>query len=146
MDALPVFLAALVMVLPGVIAQEDAGIMRVSEIDLSEGVVLLDLMATWCPDCRKEMEQLRKVNDAYGSEIMIISVDIDTRESAELLAGYRDEIGAEWIFALDDAGLNAEYRVTYIPTLVLLKDGEQVKRYVGNPSADTLMRDIGMVL
>jgi len=143
---LPIVMMALMIVLPGVLGRQDGEILRMSEVDLSEGVVLLDLMATWCPECKKEMEQLRRVNEMYGDEIRIISVDIDTRESAEVLAGYRDEIGAEWLFALDDAGLNGEYRVTYIPTLVLLKDGEQVKRYVGNPSADTLMRDIGAVL
>jgi len=146
MKGLPIVMMALMIVLPGVLGRQDGEILRMSEVDLSEGVVLLDLMATWCPECKKEMEQLRRVNEMYGDEIRIISVDIDTRESAEVLAGYRDEIGAEWLFALDDAGLNGEYRVTYIPTLVLLKDGEQVKRYVGNPSADTLMRDIGAVL
>jgi thiol-disulfide isomerase/thioredoxin len=147
MKELLVFLTALVITSSCALAQ-DAEIKSTSEIDISEGVVLLDFMATWCTYCRQEMDELQMVHEQYGDEIRIISIDVDPRESTELIAGYKEEINAEWEFAVDDAGLSTEYQAFNLPTLVLLRDGEQIERYVGtrSASADILIEEIEKVL
>jgi len=70
------------------------------------------------------------------------------RETKELLANYRKEVGAEWGFAMDDNGAFNTYKnfLGGIPTLVLLRDGEMVYRHVGVTSGSDLIREIEKVL
>jgi thiol-disulfide isomerase/thioredoxin len=147
MKELLVFLIALVIISSCALAQ-DVEIKNISEVNISEGIVLLDFMATWCTYCRQEMDELQIVHEQYGDEIRIISIDIDPRESTEVISGYKEEINAGWEFAVDDSGLSTEYQAFNLPTLILLKDGEQIERYVGtrSASADILIEDIEKVL
>jgi thioredoxin 1 len=140
-------LIALSLLLPGVLSQ-GMEIKKMSEIDVSEGVVVLDFMATWCNPCRTQMEELKKVYGQYGDEVRILSVDTDPRESAELLADYRNEVGATWEFVMDDNGTYNNYSGFFggIPTIVILKDGEMVYRHVGVTSSSDLIREIEKAL
>jgi thioredoxin 1 len=147
MKGLMVALMLLVTMFSSASAQ-DAEIKKMSEIDTSKGIIVLDFMATWCGPCRIQMDELKKVQERYGDKIRIISVDVDPRETEGLLANYRKEVGAEWGFAMDDNGAFNTYRnfLGGIPTLVLLKDGEMVYRHVGVTSSSDLIREIEKVL
>jgi len=122
-------------------------IRKMSEIDISEGVVVLDFMATWCAPCRSQMEELKKVYTQYGDKIRVISVDVDPRESVELLSGFRNEVGATWEFVMDDNGTFYKYNIFgTIPTIVILNDGEMVYRHVSVTPSEDLIREIEKVL
>ena len=134
--------------IPGCIdsdAAEDK-IYDLSELEMNEGVVLIDFMATWCSPCRAEIDELKEVYENYGGEVTIISVDVDFKETKELLAQYRKEVGADWDFAVDDIGLSQQYNVRSIPTLAILKDGEPVSIVVGTTSAAETMGIISETL
>ncbi len=146
MKGLLIAFVAMMLTFSAVSVAEDE-IKKMSEIDVSEGVVVLDFMATWCNPCRAQMEELKKVYGQYGDEVRIISVDMDTRESAELLSDYRNEVGATWEFVMDDNGAFNKYSfLPSIPTIVILKDGERVYRHVGLTSSSDLIREIEKVL
>jgi len=58
-------------------------------------VVLLNLWATWCAPCRKEMPDLAKLQKELGSdqfEVVAISVD---RKGAEASAEFLKETGVD---------------------------------------------------
>jgi len=48
-------------------------------------VVVLDFMATWCGPCRLQMPHFKVVGERYDREIVLISIDVDPRESPEVL-------------------------------------------------------------
>lgn len=82
-------------------------------------IVILDLMATWCTPCKYQMQELKKIDDAYSDqEVVILSVDIDTRETAQQLRQYKQDFAAtygyplEWTFGLDDGSIWEEYKYT----------------------------------
>lgn len=147
MKGLLIAFVAMMLTFSAISVAEDE-IKKMSEIDVSEGIVVLDFMATWCAPCRDQMEELKKVYEQYGDEVRIISVDMDPRESAELLSDYRNEVGATWEFAIDDNGTFNNYRnfLGGIPTIVILKDGERVYRHIGVTYSDDLIREIEKVL
>jgi len=141
-------LIAIGILLPGVMAQ-DAEIKNISQVDFSKGVVVLDFMATWCGPCRSQMDELKKVKAQYGDKVRIISVDIDARETKELLANYKKDVGADWEFVMDDNGTYNTYKGRFlsgIPTIVILKDGKSVYRHVGVTSSADLAREIEKAL
>src|SRR5574344_2238014 len=40
--------------------------------------VVLDFWASWCPDCRKDMPTVKKIDEKYGKKIKLIGVSFDT--------------------------------------------------------------------
>jgi cytochrome c-type biogenesis protein len=138
-------LVAITLLLPGVLAQ-DMEIKKMSEIDISKGVVVLDFMATRCGPCRSQMDELKKVYEQYGDKVRIISVDV-AGEPQDLLLNYKKEVGATWEFAIDDNGAYFTYaRTMFIPAIAILKDGERVYRHVGKATSADLAREIEKVL
>ena len=78
----------------------------------SEEKILVDFLATWCGPC---MRQAPILEELAGEGYHIGKVDVD---QAPDLAG--------------------TYRVMSIPTLILFKNGEEVKRFIGLQTKDTL--------
>lgn len=75
--------------------------------EIKEGTVLVDFYATWCGPCKMlspVIEELAKENPT----ISIIKIDVDEHED-----------------------LAREYAVMSIPTVLLFKDGQIVKKQVG---------------
>ena len=72
------------------------------------GVVLVDFWAPWCGPCKMQTPILEKVAAAIGDKAVIAKVNVD--ETPELAA---------------------KYGIRSIPTLILLKDGENTQQFVG---------------
>ena len=85
------------------------------EVVKSEVPVVLDFWATWCGPCQMQTPELEKFAEAHEGEIKTAKVNVD--EQPELAA---------------------QFGVQSIPTLILVKDGEEAKRVVGLQSADQL--------
>lgn len=72
------------------------------------GVVLVDFWAPWCGPCKMQTPILEKVAAEVGDKAVIAKVNVD--ENPELAA---------------------KYGIRSIPTLILLKDGENKQQFVG---------------
>ena len=83
-----------------------------AEVLKSEKPVLIDFWATWCGPCMRQgpiVEALAEEGYAVGK------VDVD-----------------------QNMALAQQFRVVSIPTLILFKDGAEVKRFVGLTSKEEL--------
>ena len=75
---------------------------------VKSGVVLIDFWAPWCGPCVMQTPILEKVAAAVGGKAVIAKVNVD--EAPELAA---------------------KFGIRSIPTLILLKDGENKQQFVG---------------
>jgi thioredoxin len=73
--------------------------------------VLVDLYATWCPPCRKLAPVLNRLAPTYKGKVAFVKVDVDKVPAVA-----------------------RRYGVQSIPTLLILRDGKEVKRLVGYQS------------
>ena len=114
-------------------------------------VVLLNLWATWCLPCRKEMPALDRLQKELGSdkfEVVAISVD---RKGAAASKKFLDETQVERLALYVDATarLSSELRAVGLPaTLLLDSEGREVGRLLGPAEWDSedAKRLIGSVM
>lgn len=121
---------------------------RVDSRDLRGRVVVLDLMATWCGPCAYQIEELKDVRARYSTQdVVVISVDVDPRESASQLKEYRESKGADWDFCTSTEDFRENYPAEAIPTLYILDRNFQIHRvYEGAQSSEVLSAAIDEVL
>ncbi len=86
--------------------------------EVSKGVTLVDFYADWCGPCKVIAPIVSELADELSGKAVIAKVNVD-----------------------DAQGIASEFSVVSIPTLILLKDGKEVKRVVGVKDKNTL-RDL----
>jgi peroxiredoxin len=88
-------------------------------------VVMLSFWATWCGDCRAQLEQLGAMRDRYenaGVELLAVSLDQDARQAGDVTAA------ASYPVLHDAAGeVGRLYDVTKMPVMVLIDRGGVVR-------------------
>ncbi len=75
---------------------------------IEKGVTLVDFYADWCGPCKMIAPIMEKLADEFVGKAQIAKIDID--QSVEV---------------------TTKFQVTSIPTLILFKNGKEIKRVVG---------------
>jgi thiol-disulfide isomerase/thioredoxin len=94
----------------------------ISLSDFHGKVVILDLFATWCGPCIAAMPYIYAILYSYDpTDLVILSVDIDSRESQQLVKSFALENNMAWIVAMDNSSIVSSYYGTgYIPTMYII--------------------------
>ncbi len=74
----------------------------------SPGLTVVDFTARWCGPCKQLSPVLHEVEKEYGGRARVVEIDTD-----------------------DEPQLAQVFRVTAMPTVVLMRDGREVGRFVG---------------
>ena len=72
------------------------------------GVTLIDFTAEWCPPCKQLTPVLHELEREYHGRARLLVIDV-----------------------ADQPDLAQVFRITAMPTMVLLRDGKEVGRMVG---------------
>jgi thiol-disulfide isomerase/thioredoxin len=125
---------------PAAIKFQDAEGRERTLADWRGKVVLLNLWATWCLPCRKEMPSLDRLQKELGSdkfEVVALSVD---RKGLDASRKFLDETKVERLALYVDASARAtsELRVVGLPaTLLIDAEGREIGRLLGPAEWDS---------
>jgi len=88
-----------------------------SEFDkaIQKGVTLVDFHANWCGPCRMLAPVLEQVAKELHGKAAIVKIDIDSEQKTA-----------------------AHFQITSVPTMILFKEGKEVKRLVGLRNAEAI--------
>lgn len=86
------------------------------ESTISKGVTLVDFYADWCGPCRRIAPVIEELATELKGKATIAKLDIEQAQKT-----------------------TASFQVMSIPTIILFKNGKEVKRIVGLASKDALM-------
>lgn len=104
-----------------------------SAADFRGHVVLLNVWATWCPPCRKEMPSLDRLNARRGgSAFEVVAVSIDRYPA--LVKSFYNETGIKTLrgYFDPDGRTTALLGVAGVPaTLLIDANGREIGRAVG---------------
>jgi thiol-disulfide isomerase/thioredoxin len=108
--------------------------------DFKGKTVLLNLWATWCGPCRKEMPSLDRLQKALGSDkFEVIALSLD-RAGPEAAKKFLDEIKVEALRLYIDSSMKAgnALKALGMPTTILIDpEGREVGRLPGPAEWDT---------
>ncbi|MBT3642358.1 redoxin family protein [archaeon] len=84
--------------------------------DYDGQVIILETFAVWCPTCRKQQQEIKKLIDS-GDNSIHISLDIDPNEDEEKVKGHAEKNGFEWFFSVSPVSLTKELIEEFGPTV-----------------------------
>ena len=87
------------------------------EVLKSDVPVLVDMFATWCGPCKMMAPVVAQLAEEYKGSV---KVDID-----------------------QNVDIVAQYKIMSVPTFLVIKDGEVVKKLIGAVSKEELVEAIG---
>jgi thioredoxin 1 len=93
-----------------------------AEVLKSPVPVLVDFWAEWCMPCRMLTPTIESVADEYSGKVKVGKVDTDNNRN-----------------------ISFKYGISAIPTVILFKDGEVKKKFVGLTSKDDLSKAMSEV-
>jgi len=90
-----------------------------SDVLSSSTPVLVDFWATWCGPCKMIAPVLEEIAAEKAGTLTVAKMDVDA-----------------------NPGTARDFQVVSIPTLILFKDGQPVKRIVGTKGKAALLREL----
>ena len=119
---------------------QDAAGNQLSLDDFRGQVVVLNLWATWCAPCRREMPSLDRLQAKYGGDgLQVIPLSVDRGKPGQIETFY-DEVGVEHLKIYRDptAAASRALGAFGLPTTVVFdREGREVGRVLGPDEWDS---------
>ena len=90
------------------------------EVLKSDVPVLVDMFATWCGPCKMMAPVVAQLAEEYKGSVKVGKLDID-----------------------QNVDIVAQYKIMSVPTFLVIKDGEVVKKLIGAVCKEELVEAIG---
>jgi len=119
--------------------------------DFPGKTILIESFAVWCPTCRKQQDEMKKLHDLVGDDVVSISLDTDPNEDESKVLSHVNRYGYDWRYAvapveltkalIDKFGINI-VNAPGAPVVMICSDGMSRLLPRGVKDADELNEEI----
>ena len=121
--------------------------------DFKGKVVLVETLAMWCPNCKKQQGQVQALHELLGErdDFISLGLDIDLNENSADLKSYVESNGFDWLYTVATTEIAQDISKHYgdqflnppsTPMLIIDRHGEAHPLPFGIKSADELLKFI----
>ncbi len=120
--------------------------------DYAGCATLVQAMATWCPSCRSQLENVAAAStELDGDKVVLIALSVEPDLPDDALRNYAEANGFEMIFAvapldmmkaLDDAFGRSVLTPPATPHIFISADGEVSELVTGGQSSEDIVRTL----
>jgi thioredoxin 1 len=96
---------------------------QIFEKTISKGIVLVDFWATWCAPCRIQGPIIDEIAKEMKGKVTVCKMDIDKNPVTP-----------------------AKFKVEYIPTIIIFKDGKMIETFTGLNNKATLIASLNKAM
>ena len=123
--------------------------------DAQEGVIILDIFATWCPPCQAEASHLTNLQQKYKDTLKVIGITVENSIQNEKLHAFKATYHADYTMVNSPENSRLIESVTQklqmgrdfgIPLMVMYKDGKLINVYQGATEEEFIESDIKKAL
>jgi len=125
------------------------------DLNASKGPTFLEVFATWCPHCQREVPALNALNDKYKGKINFVSVsgsaragDGNSPESQADVVSFASQLHVTYPIAYDpDLAVAKSYLGGGFPTIVIIDKNKKISKVLeGEVAQADLDKAIAAVL
>lgn len=149
-----VFLFSIILLITPIVSYAEYEVKKIKLSELSTvlannkgKVIILDLWATWCPPCKKEIPGFINLYKKYkdkGLEIIGISFD---ENGQKVVPPFMKKMGMNYPVYLDGGDIGPAFNLEAYPTTIIYdKEGKIVSRHEGYVSEEEFENQISKLL
>ncbi|RKX17610.1 MAG: hypothetical protein DRP51_10565 [Candidatus Zixiibacteriota bacterium] len=109
--------------------------------------LILNFWGTWCPPCRRELPDLKKIYAKYKSQGLEI-IGLAVNDTPEKVRKFAKDSGIDWVMLIANRESAMSYNIgTGVPVTILLdKDGNETSRAIGARSYEFFKSEVEKIL
>jgi thiol-disulfide isomerase/thioredoxin len=89
----------------------DGDMVTIDNLLAEEKPLIIYFFATWCPTCRKDLENLNSTHPPVEDEISVLVVGFDPTESLDKIRDYKEGRNYPWAFAMYNKDVITELKI-----------------------------------
>jgi thiol-disulfide isomerase/thioredoxin len=89
----------------------DGDLITIDDLLAEEKPLIVYFFTTWCPVCRRDLENLNATHPQYEDEINVLVVGFDPTESMDKIREYKEGRNYEWPFAVYNREALTEFQI-----------------------------------
>jgi thiol-disulfide isomerase/thioredoxin len=119
--------------------------------DFSGKPILIESFAVWCPTCKRQQQEIKKLHEEVGDSVISIGLDTDPNEDEEKVLSFIEQNNFDWRYSvsptdltkalIDEFGQNIVF-APQAPIVLVCKDGSSKLLPRGIKTSEELQKHI----